>query len=159
MNYAAVRDYINFVRGTYYEKGFLAVDIEAEGKVSRNPVTGKLVDDLLLTVLEDRPFIISGVEIARNYDGYVLRDEKLSDGAVRSALGLTEGEVYDEAKLQKGLKKLNSICGHCEFVNRRQADKYGGSSGFSSGVNFDEDYENRTVRIIIYLYEPVVVSK
>lgn len=159
LNYPVVADYINSVRNTYDEKGFLAFDFDLDRNLSRKPDTNHLVEDLVMTIREDRPFIISGIEIVRNYEGNVLRDEKLNDGAVRKALGLTEGEVYNEAKLQKGIKKLNTICWHCKFENIRQSNKYTGGWSSSRGMGLVEDYDNRTVRIIIELSEPVLVSK
>lgn len=159
MNYSAAADYFNSVRNTYDERGFLGFDFELDSSFSRKPDTNQLVEDLVMTIREDRPFIISGIEIARNYEGNVLRDERMNDEAVRKALGLSEGEVYSETKLQKGLKKLNSICWHCQFESIRQGDKYTGGWSSSRNMQLVEDYENRTVRIIINFYEPVLVSK
>ncbi len=147
VNIAALRKYFNSIKTIYYNAGYLDFELDFDLETVEDG-SGQKKIDITATLYEGGPFIISEVKFMRNSDY-----QQLSDVDLGNTLGLKVGQVYDESKLQAGLKRLNSKCKLCDLENNRLYDVFTMSSGFSRNLNIVEDFENRTVRIIIHIFE------
>lgn len=145
-------EFRNKILAYYFEHGYLGIDIEIDSNLNSDNTRNPTIE-IQFRIIEGEPFIISEINFERTNTGYVLRDERLTDDFLRRTFGLHSGEVYSESKLQEGLARLNKL-GDFRISNSRVPDMFSLSTSDSSCLSFEEDYDNHTVKIIVFIPEP-----
>jgi len=146
INFVSLRSFVNGLRTEYFNAGYLAFDIDFDTE-SIEHEDGRKLQNLTVTIHEGQPFVISEIAFER-LTGYM----RLSDEELSNHFGLKVGQIYSEKDLQQGLKRLNSVCRSCELRRSTNIDPFGGS-GSAANLDVSEDFENRTVRIVVSIAE------
>lgn len=144
---ATIRRYFHSIRTTYYNAGRLDFDLDFDLETIVDE-QGRKNLNIIATLDEGGPFIISEVRFQRASEY-----RRLSDDELLEALNLKLGEVYDERRLQAGLERLNSICKLCDLASSRTSNAYTNFSSSSRNLEISQDNEDRTVKLIIRIFE------
>ena len=154
VDYVALRNFYQKIKDLYFDKGYLAFDLDGRDSFSVDPETGRKTVKIRLEIFEGAPFTIESIEFRRSAVPNTIKNEALTDEFLRRTFGLNEGEVYSEGKLQAALTRLNRVGGFAELENSRKFDIFTFSSGSSTNLDIRENYDKKTAAIIIHINEP-----